>query len=70
MNNDWLYKLIRLLLAPVVRFLWIKDVWGLENIPQSGPAIIASNHDSNLDSMMLIVVSKRPIFFSGRREVV
>ncbi len=63
MNNDWLYKLIRVLFSPMVRVLWIRDVSGLENIPSSGPAILASNHDSNLDSLMLMAVVKRQIFF-------
>lgn len=63
MNNEWLYKLIRALFSPMVRVLWIRDVSGLENIPSSGSAILASNHDSNLDSLMLMAVVKRQIFF-------
>lgn len=63
MNNLWLYKLIKGLLAPMVRLLWIRGVSGLENIPLSGSAVLASNHDSNLDSLMLMAVVKRQIFF-------
>ena len=63
MNNSWLYRLIRGFLSPLVRTLWIRDISGLENIPLSGSAILASNHDSNLDSLMLMTVVKRQIFF-------
>lgn len=45
------------------------DVRGLESIPQEGPVILASNHVSYLDPLLLSSLVDRPIRFLGKREV-
>lgn len=39
------------------------DVWGLEHIPARGGALIAGNHPSVLDGILLLLVVKRPVRF-------
>jgi len=39
---------------------------GLENLPQSGPFIIAANHVSNWDPVVVALVLKRPVYFMGK----
>ena len=41
--------------------LYLKDVKGEENLPRKGPFIVASNHESHIDSFLLgtVLVSKR-----------
>jgi 1-acyl-sn-glycerol-3-phosphate acyltransferase len=54
--------------APVVRGLWRPWTAGLEHIPATGPAILASNHLSACDSLFLPVVAPREITFWAKRE--
>jgi len=41
------------IVAGLIRFVWIKSVKGLENLPKAGPYIIAANHQSYLDFFCL-----------------
>ncbi len=44
------------------------DVQGLENIPDTGGAVIAANHLSFIDSMLLMYGLGRPVTFLGKVE--
>lgn len=57
------YWLLKILIAPIVRLIWVKKVEGLENIPKTGSAIIASNHESYFDFICLLAVCPRRIYF-------
>lgn len=49
------YFLLKILLGPLVRLIWVKKVTGLNNIPQSKvPLIIAANHSSYFDFIVLV----------------
>jgi 1-acyl-sn-glycerol-3-phosphate acyltransferase len=58
----------RRVVAPVARRLWKIDVVGLENLPESGPAILCPNHISFLDSAFLMLIAPRNISFVGKAE--
>lgn len=60
---EFLYHLIRLILGPIVRAIWIKSITGLQNIPQNGPVIIAFNHQSYFDFICFIAVCPRHIHY-------
>src|SRR5436190_420901 len=62
------YTIGRHTVAPVLRGLWRPWTAGLEHIPASGPAILASNHLSACDSLFLPVVSPREITFWAKAE--
>jgi 1-acyl-sn-glycerol-3-phosphate acyltransferase len=57
------YFIIRNLLAPLIRLIWIRRTYGLENIPKWGPVIIAFNHQSYFDFFCFIAISPRNIHF-------
>jgi len=63
-----LYPVAKGILGPSTRFLFPTKVEGLENVPRSGPAIIAPNHISFLDSAVLIGVLPRRITYVGKAE--
>jgi len=44
-------------------------VSGVENLPESGPVIIACNHITNFDVFPLQFSLSRPIFFMGKEEL-
>jgi len=58
-------SLVRLGLRPVLR-LWLRlRVEGAHHVPETGPVLIASAHQSHADSMALAVAIRRPIHFLG-----
>jgi 1-acyl-sn-glycerol-3-phosphate acyltransferase len=62
----WFFKVM--VVGPVVRLLWRPWVTGLENIPDTGPAILASNHLSVSDSVFLPLACPRRITFIAKIE--
>ena len=46
------YPIFKRIVALLVK-LFLKEVKGIENIPKKGPFIVASNHDSYLDPLLL-----------------
>src|SRR5215471_2054780 len=44
-------------------------VSGSENVPLTGPVILAANHISMLDVPLVVVASPRPITFMAKRDL-
>lgn len=63
-----LYNVAKTVLVPAFRFLWSISTEGEENVPASGPAIIAPNHISVLDSFFVPCVLPRRITYVGKSE--
>jgi 1-acyl-sn-glycerol-3-phosphate acyltransferase len=42
---------------------------GVENVPDDGPLLVASNHLSNADPIILEAAFPRPLFFVGKSEL-
>jgi len=57
-----------LALGPFLRLVFRPWAEGLENIPETGPAILASNHLSFSDSIFLPLVVPRRITFPAKAE--
>lgn len=62
------YQLSRVVIGPVLRAIGRPRVAGIENVPATGPAILASNHLSFIDSMYLPLVIDRPVVFPAKAE--
>lgn len=62
------YQLSRVVIGPMLHLLGRPRVTGLEHVPASGPAILASNHLSFIDSMYLPLVVPRPVVFPAKAE--
>lgn len=56
------------IVAPLCKLLFRPWVRGLEHLPAQGAAIIASNHLSVADSVILPVLCPRPISFLAKKE--
>jgi 1-acyl-sn-glycerol-3-phosphate acyltransferase len=63
-----LYRVLHTALRPVLSALWRPSTEGFENVPQTGPAILASNHLSIADHFFLPMYVDRPIFFLGKSD--
>ncbi len=62
----WLLKY--LLMGPLMRLCCRPKVVGVENLPATGGAILASNHIAVADSFFLPLVARRRITFPAKRE--
>lgn len=64
----WLWGLTRPLAVPLVRGGFRVKVVGRRNIPRKGPAILASNHLSSLDHVVLPMATRRTIVNISKAE--
>ena len=55
------YAFGRSIIRPLARVVYRPRVEGRENVPRSGPVIIASNHLSFIDSIAIPVAAPRPV---------
>ncbi|MFF9526490.1 lysophospholipid acyltransferase family protein [Streptomyces achromogenes] len=62
------YVLKYVLLGPLLRLVFRPRIEGLEQVPVSGPAIIAGNHLSFSDHFLMPAVLKRRITFLAKAE--
>ena len=62
----WFLK--RIVLGPVLRLIFRPYVIGLENVPEDGGAILASNHLSFSDSVFLPLVVERRVTFLAKAD--
>jgi 1-acyl-sn-glycerol-3-phosphate acyltransferase len=62
------YQLSRLAVSPLLRLYGRPRLLGGANVPASGPAILASNHLSVIDSVYLPLLLGRPVTFPAKAE--
>jgi len=72
--KDWRWHLLTALIVPwFVLARWRIRVEGVEHVPQDGGAIIAFNHHSYADAVMLawgvVLKVRRPLRFMAKREI-
>jgi 1-acyl-sn-glycerol-3-phosphate acyltransferase len=72
-RDDWrahgaAYEIARLLTLPARRVLVRVRVEGVEHLPRHGPAILAANHLSFFDSVLLIFDLPRQVRMLGKAE--
>ena len=62
------YQLSRVVAGPILHAFGRPRATGLENIPATGPALLASNHLSIIDSVYLPLMLSRPVVFPAKAE--
>lgn len=60
----WLLKYV--LLGPLLKLIFRPQVEGLDNVPATGPVILASNHLSFSDSIFTPLITRRKVTFVAR----
>jgi 1-acyl-sn-glycerol-3-phosphate acyltransferase len=58
-----------LLGGPALRWWFRLRVEGAGHVPERGPAIVAMNHESALDILLVVAASRRPITFMAKKEL-
>lgn len=67
-NGAVLYEVAHLVIPPVLKGVWRPRVRGLENVPSSGGVILASNHLSFADSVVIPAVVPRKVVFLAKSD--
>ena len=63
-----LYEVVHAVLPPVAKAVWRPRVIGLDNVPATGPVIVASNHLSFADSIVIPFVVPRKVVFLAKED--
>jgi 1-acyl-sn-glycerol-3-phosphate acyltransferase len=63
------YRVVSLVVKPLMRFWFRIRIEGEEHIPATGPVILASNHRSNVDPVLLACAIHRPVSFMAKVEL-
>ncbi len=61
-----LYRIVRGVLRPLVRLVYRPTITGAEHVPKHGAVILASNHLSFVDSIVIPLASPRPVQFLAK----
>lgn len=62
------YYVVKAICWLIFKIFWKIDVVGIENVPKEGGLILASNHVSYLDPIVLAITMKRKICFIAKKE--
>ena len=64
-----MYSLIRFFATCIFKIIFRWRITGAENVPASGAVIVASNHISNFDPLVVGAAITRPIHFMAKEEL-
>ena len=62
------YKTLRTTLKPLFLLLFRAKYINLDNIPESGPVILAGNHTKFMDAALMIGGPKRVVHMMAKKE--
>jgi 1-acyl-sn-glycerol-3-phosphate acyltransferase len=62
------YWVLKIIMTPVLRLIFRVRSEGTSNVPRHGPVILASNHQSFIDSVFLPLVVRRRVTFVAKAE--
>jgi 1-acyl-sn-glycerol-3-phosphate acyltransferase len=63
-----MYGVLHTVVPPLAKAVWRPTVTGLENVPRNGPVILASNHLSFADSLVIPIVAPRKVVFLAKSD--
>jgi 1-acyl-sn-glycerol-3-phosphate acyltransferase len=68
-SHDGAYRAAALVVKPLMRTWFRIRIEGTGHIPAGGPVILASNHRSNMDPVLLAAAVRRPVAFMAKAEL-
>jgi 1-acyl-sn-glycerol-3-phosphate acyltransferase len=63
-----LFRMLQAVIPPLARALWRPTVLGRDNVPRSGGVLLASNHLSFADSIVIPVCTPRNVAFLTKQD--
>lgn len=67
-ENKTIYKIYQCILGFIYKLWYNPKIIGKENIPSSGPIIIAGNHIHIMDQCNVVIATKRCIHYMAKKE--
>jgi 1-acyl-sn-glycerol-3-phosphate acyltransferase len=67
--EEWLYLAVRALVAGFARLFWRVEIHGRENVPTSGPFILAPVHRSNVDFAIVALLARRRMRYLAKSSL-
>jgi 1-acyl-sn-glycerol-3-phosphate acyltransferase len=61
-----LVETMRMVVSPVAKVVFRPTIEGADNVPRKGPVIVASNHLSFVDSVVIPITAPRPVSFLAK----
>ena len=69
MEKAHLYRFLRPILTFLMKLVFRPKIIGKENIPKSGSIVLAGNHTSILDPVLILSSTKRTVHFLAKKEL-
>ena len=66
---DWVYEAVRIILTPFTLLFYRTAAIGVDNVPPSGPVILAPNHFSQMDHFFAAVYLRRKVRFMAKSQL-
>jgi len=63
-----MYATVHAVITPLSKAIWRPVVEGTENVPRTGGLLLASNHLSFMDSVVIPVVAPRKVIFLAKKD--
>ncbi|WP_141015864.1 lysophospholipid acyltransferase family protein [Nocardioides sambongensis] len=63
-----MYRTLHTVVPPLAKAVWRPTIRGLDRVPASGPVILASNHLSFVDSVVIPIVVPRKVVFLAKSD--
>lgn len=67
--NYIIYKTIKFIGSPLFRLIYRPRSYGVNNIPKEGSVILAGNHTSVLDALIMVSTPKRIVHMMAKKEL-
>ena len=67
--NYIMYKIIKFIGTPLFRLIYLQRSYGKNNIPKNGSVILAGNHTSVLDALIMVSTPKRTVHMMAKKEL-
>jgi 1-acyl-sn-glycerol-3-phosphate acyltransferase len=68
-RDDRVYRLAAVVVKPLMRGWFRVRVEGAGHVPAAGPVILAANHRSNMDPVLLAAAMRRSVVFMAKAEL-
>ena len=68
-ENKKLYKVLKVIIKPLLKILYRPKVYGKENIPKEGPIIFAGNHIHAFDPVVVMTQTDRMVHYMAKESI-